>query len=74
MTQKSIFINTYNIFVIDLLSKLVIYRYETYHLWEASISSILLENLDFLMFSQEGMKIMNLSQNNSKIVKDSEGR
>lgn len=37
VSLKSIYINTFGLFVIDLQSKQVIFRHESYHLWEANI-------------------------------------
>lgn len=51
MCYKSIYINTYNILLISLDTKMVLFRYETQHLWEASINSILLDNQDLIIFS-----------------------
>lgn len=49
---KCIFINTYNIILIDLSSKLITFWYETYHLWESSITGIYLQNRkEFCMIS-----------------------
>jgi len=43
MCFKSIHINTYNVILVDLKTKMIIYRHESEHLWEASIRSFLLE-------------------------------
>ena len=41
---KSIYINTYNILLINLQTKMIVYHYESKHMWEVEIRSILLEN------------------------------
>ena len=37
VSLKSIYVNTFGLFVIDLLTKKVVFRHESYHLWEANI-------------------------------------
>lgn len=54
VSLKSIYINTFGLFVIDLQSKQVIFRHESYHLWEANIQGLLLKNYDFLILSDKG--------------------
>ena len=34
---KSIYINTFNVIVVDIKSERIKYRYECYHLWETSL-------------------------------------
>jgi hypothetical protein len=51
VSYKSIHINTYNVLIVNLESKLIEYRYESYHLWEANIRSIMLDNHDCIIFS-----------------------
>lgn len=54
VSYKSIHVNTYNILLISLETKMIVYRHESEHMFEASITSILLESHDFIMFSQNG--------------------
>ena len=54
VSLKSIYINTFGLFVIDLQTKQVIFRHESYHLWEANIQGLLLKNYDFLILSDKG--------------------
>jgi len=73
VTQKSIFINTYNVYVIDLATKRVVYRHESYHLWEASIRGLLLKNYDFIILSKDGQKVMSLGYQNKRVLRDNQG-
>jgi len=65
-------INTYNVFVIDLMTEqhLIKYWYEGYQLWESPIKGFLLNNNDFLMLSKDGMNIIALGEKEAKIVYD----
>lgn len=65
-------INTYNVFVIDLMTEqhLIKYWYEGYQLWESPIKGFLLNNNDFLMLSKDGMNIIALGEKEDKIVFD----
>jgi len=54
LSYKSIYINTYNVLVVDLETKLIQFRHEKYHLWEAKIAGVLLKNYEYVMISQDG--------------------
>ena len=54
LSYKSIYINAYNVLVIDLKTRLIQFRYEKYHLWEAKIAGVLLKNYEYVMISQDG--------------------
>lgn len=60
MSYKSIYINTYNVMVICLQSLQIIYRYETFHIWESTIRGIILKNYDYVMISKDGTFVMSL--------------
>ena len=60
VSYKSIYINTFNVMVICLHQKSILYRFESYHLWEINICGILLPNNDFIIIDKDGMSIMNL--------------
>lgn len=68
MSFKSIYINTYNVIVICLSKKTVIFRYEVYHLWEASIRGILLKNYDFVIISKDGTDVMSLGYQDKRLI------
>lgn len=59
--------------MINLQTKNIVFRHESYHLWEASIKSILLKNGDFIIFSKDGKKILNLGNGEAKVVQDTDG-
>ena len=73
VSYKSVHINTYNILMVNLDTKMIEYRHESYHLWEANIRSILLQNLDCIIFSQDGMFIVNLGTKSKRIIQDKAG-
>jgi hypothetical protein len=59
--------------MVNLDTKMIEYRHESYHLWEANIRSILLQNLDCIIFSQDGMFIVNLGTKSKRIIQDKAG-
>ena len=69
MSYKSIFINVYTINVIDLendtdLNGNLMYRHESYCLWETAIVSIMnLLTRDLVLLTNEGLSLMDLSSN-----------
>ena len=60
ITYKSIYINTFNVIVLNLETELILFRHESYHLWEASIGCIMLSNQNLIINCKEGLKIMAL--------------
>lgn len=73
VSYKSIYINTFNVMVICLHQKSILYRFESYHLWEINIGGILLQNNDFIIFDKDGMSIMNLGTQDKKTIKGLRG-
>ena len=57
---KCIGINTYNVYVFDLETKLIKYWHESYQLWESPIKGFLLANNDFMTFSKDGINLISL--------------
>ena len=51
VSYKCIGINTFNVFVIDLDTKLVVYWHESYQFWESQVKGFLLDTNDFLILS-----------------------
>jgi len=47
-------LNTYNVFVFDIKTKLICYWFETFHLFESPIRGFLLSSMDFLIFNMQG--------------------
>ena len=72
VSYKTIYINIYNVFIIDIETGLLEFRHESFCLWESSVMSFLNPNtLDYITLSPEGMSIMALSQKfQSKHVRD----
>lgn len=62
ISYKSIYINTFNVLVISTETGRVANSYERYHLWETSISSILLPSHKFVIISSKGIRAMNFSR------------
>ena len=73
LSFKSIYINTYNVLIIDLDTKQVDIRHESYHLWESSISGVLLANNEYAIISKEGLRVMQLRSKDARIIKDEKG-
>lgn len=75
VSYKMIGINTYNVFVFDLLDSemnLIKYWHESYQLWESQVKGFLLSTNDFLILSKDGMNIISLGElNKKKIIEDS---
>jgi len=46
--------------LISLDTKMIVFRHESQHLWEAKVKSILLRSEDLIIFSHEGIRILNL--------------
>ena len=66
---KSIFINTFCIMVIRLGSEnlgqfggYVVFRHESFHIWETQIKGYLLENNDMIILSKDGASLVGLSR------------
>ena len=73
MSFKSIGINTYNLYVIDLSTNLIKYKYEGYQLWESPVKGMLLDNNDFLILSKDGINMLSLGEKQGRVVKDVDG-
>jgi hypothetical protein len=60
---KNIYINVYSIYVLDLEKNVIIYRHESFCLWESSIMSFYNSTMmDLITLSDQGINIMALSQ------------
>lgn len=73
VSYKCIGINTFNVFVIDIDTKLIKYWHESYQLWESPIKGFLLNTNDFLILSKAGINLLALGEKPSRIVKDVDG-
>jgi len=74
VSYKMIGINTYNVFVIDLDTKLIKYWHESYQLWESPVKGFLLDSNDFLILSKEGINMIVLGEKQARVVKDKDGQ
>ena len=73
VSYKAIGINTYNVFVIDLKTRLIKYWHEGFQLWESTIKGFLLRTNDFLILNKDGINLLALGEKESKVVKDYQG-
>lgn len=84
---KTININTYNLMVMDLSkkagveacckdseNKTIIFRHESFQLWESKINGILLNrNKEFITLNNEGINILGLGSNSKRPLVDNSG-
>jgi hypothetical protein len=80
ISYKTIYINTYNIIVLDISEgnsedvNKVIFRHETFQLWESEIKGFLIsKNLDFVTINKNGLNILALSENHKRVIVDNQG-
>ena len=74
VSQKTSKVETYNIIVINLNTKLIIYRYEIPHLWESPIKCLLLSTKEFLKISKDGLSMIKVfADSKKKILKNKQG-
>ena len=74
---KTIFINTYNVVVMDISKeseKSLIFRHESFQLWESQINGFLLnEHKDFVTLNRDGINVLALGSNEKRPLTDSQG-
>lgn len=74
ISYKTIFINTYNVICMDISvddEQTVIFRHESFQLWESESMGILLtKNKDFVTLNKTGMQSLSLGSNEKRAVKD----
>ena len=70
---KSIGINTFNVIVINLDTKLIRYWHESYQLWESEVTGFCLKTNDFLILSKSGINVLVLGEKENRQVSDVEG-
>lgn len=73
ISYKCIGINTFNVFVIDLKTKLIKYWHESYQLWESKVKGFLLTSNDFMILAKTGINLLALGEKEARVVKDNEG-
>ena len=75
---KTIFINTFTIFVLDITTddaKTLLYRHESFQLWESDIQGVLLErSKDFISVNKDGIHVLSLASEHRRPVVDGTGR
>ena len=68
ISYKCIGINTFNVFVIDLNTQLIVYWHESYQLWESPVKGFLLDTNDFLILGKNGINLLALGEKPSRVV------
>lgn len=71
---KMIGINTFNVFVIDLDTKLIKYWHESYQLWESKVKGFLLSSNEFMILSKDGINVIMLGEKKPRVLKDKDGQ
>jgi hypothetical protein len=71
---KSIGINTFNVIVINLETKLIRYWHESYQLWESEVTGFCLKTNDFLILSKEGKNVLTLGEKKNRQLTDIDGQ
>ena len=67
ISYKSIYVNAYTIMVIDAYTGGLIFKHDSYCLWESQISSVFIQkNKDFVCLQAEGISVLSLSYSHSK--------
>ena len=73
VSYKCVGINTFNVFVIDINTKLIKYRHEGFQLWESPVQGFLLDSNDFLTLSKDGIGCIALGEKPMRPLLDEEG-
>jgi hypothetical protein len=64
---KSIYINVYSVFVINIQTGCLAFRHESFCLWETKVSSFLNSlSFDFISMQHQGLQVLALGNNQSK--------
>lgn len=77
LSYKTIYINTFTIMVLDIdssVSKTLIFRHESFQLWESQVWGILLDkSKDFLSVNKDGINVVALGSKPNRPVTDATG-
>jgi hypothetical protein len=78
VSYKTIYINTFNIVLTDLVGtddkSNTLFRFEPFQLWESTISGLILsENKEYISFSKDGIKVLQLGSSVKKALKNNLG-
>jgi hypothetical protein len=75
VSYKTMYINTFNCMVVDLTDKLIIFRHESFQLWESQVRGFLTtKSHDFVILSRDGMCIIGLGSDDARKYKDQDQR
>lgn len=70
---KSIYINVYSVFVIDIKTGYLAFRHESFCLWETKISSFLNQtSFDYITMEHSGLQVLALGKNENKQLLDNQ--
>lgn len=71
VSYKTMYINTFNCMVVDLSDKLIIFRHESFQLWESKVKGFLTTAAsDFVILSKDGICIIGLGNDDCRKYKD----
>lgn len=70
---KNIGINTYNVFVYDIKTKLIRFNFELFQLWESKVKGFLLSTNEFMILNKDGTQLISLRDSKGRPVVDNEG-
>lgn len=73
VSSKTIFNNLYTIFVIDLETNQVRFRFESNHLWEHEAKGFITSFNDFILLNHEGLAFVPLGSYEKRCIKPKEG-
>jgi hypothetical protein len=74
VSYKCIGINTFNVFVFCLKTRLIKFWHESFQLWESPVTGFLLPSHDFLIISQQGINAIALGEKTeARTIEDAEG-
>jgi hypothetical protein len=75
VSYKTIYINTFTIIVLDISTdgeeRTLLFRHESFQLWESEVYGILLEkNKDFITINKDGIHVISLGSVPTRPLKD----
>jgi len=77
VSYKQIYVNTHNVVVMDADDddeQTLIFRHESFQLWESEIQGLLLQQQkDFVILSKDGMNIVALGRTDKRTLQDNQG-
>lgn len=73
VSYKCIGINTFNVFVFCLKTRLIKFWHESFQLWESPVEGFLLPSNDFLIISNQGINVIAIGDKGARTIEDAEG-